>query len=195
MAAAQEVVGGRPQVPQIELGNPADYRYIGAADVSAALTGYGYGDNMKRVQALYISPDASHAVGVWRAPVELFEGHFIDNPVVRGVEQPEAIGQTLLAFMHFTGKIPAESSPRLTAIDMKHTNAAVPPADLNVVVATVPTDVKRGVMAFGRVLSGDRVISEGFVSGIVVPNRASVSGLERVKEQQATEVPIFPLVA
>ncbi len=177
----------------IEFGDIEDYRYISEKKVTAALEAFGYGFSKRRVDALYISKDGLKAVGVWRPTDEIFEGHFEGNPVLRGVEQAEAIGQTLLLQQHFTGKIPAGMSPRLTSVEITYKNAAVPGIDINIVVEEVVAGKQNELVGYGQALAGTKILSEGYIGGVMLPEAISRRLLDRTIRQQANEVPQFPL--
>lgn len=190
---------GNPSPPdtkeqrKIELGDVKDYRYIPLEEVTAALKAFGYGPSKRRVDALYISKNGSKAVGVWRPTEEIFEGHFDGEPVLRGVEQAEAVGQTLLLKKYFAGEIPEGMSPRLTSVDLAYRNAAVPGIDINIAVEEVSSGKPIELVGFGQVLAGKKVLSEGYISGVMLPIELSRRLLNRTKEQQANAVPQFPL--
>ena len=86
------------------------------------------------MHALYLSPDSSKAVGVTRVSEELCEDHFVGNPVFRGFDEGEAIAQTLLLLMHFSGQISEGYTPRLGKSTISPKWPVVPPVDLNIVV-------------------------------------------------------------
>jgi len=178
------------QYPRIELGNPEDYNYFPAEQVSSVLAGFGYGENMMRVHALYLHKSNSQAVGVWCAIQE--EGHFIDKPVLRGVEQAEAIGQTLLVALVLANKIPEGRAIRLGSIDFDYPSAAIPPVDFNTIVLFGDSLKEREIIGYGEVRCGPNILSQGYISGTLLENRTSERLLERTRTQQANAVTIFP---
>lgn len=177
----------------IELGDIESYRYIPQKEIALVLEGFGYGLSKRRVNALYVSEDGSKAVGVWRPTDEIFEGHFEGELVLRGVEQAEAIGQTLLLMEHFGGKIPKGMSPRLTFVDLAYINAAVPGIDINIAVEEVSSGKPNKLLGFGQVFAGKKLLSEGYIGGVMLPVDISRKLLKRTKEQQANAVPQFSL--
>lgn len=181
----------KSEYPNIELGKPEDYRYVSQAEVAAALEAFGYGPSMRRVHALYLNQDGSQAVGVWLASQE--EGHFIGNPVLRGVEQAEAIGQTLLLALHFTGKIPPEMTPRLRLINIEYRDGAIPPVGLNTVVQLGNPESPHQLIGFGQVRCGDTILTQGYVGGTLLPQTLGEKMLARIKRRQANAVTRFPL--
>lgn len=177
--------------PKIELGNPEDYIYFSTERVSSVLAGFGYGENMMRVHALYLHEDNSQAVGVWHATQE--EGHFKDNPVLRGVEQAEAIAQTLLVALILANKVPEGKSVRLASIDLDYKNTAIPPVDLNTVVLLGEESGKgRNVISYGELFLGPNILSQGYVRGTIMETRTSERLLDTVRRQQANSVTLFP---
>jgi len=198
MVASQEGFEPKPIIPQrekreypkIELGVPEDYDYFSAERVAGVLSGFGYGENMMRVHALYLNKENSQAVGVWRATQE--EGHFKDNPVLRGVEQTEAVAQTLLAALVLANKIPEGRAVRLGSIDFDYPSAAIPPLDLNTIVLFGDSLKEREIIGYGEVRCGSNILSQGYISGTLLENRTSERLLERTRTQQANAVTIFP---
>lgn len=176
--------------PTIELGNPEDYRYFSAEQVSSVLSGFGYGENMMRVHALYLHDNHSQAVGVWRASQE--DGHFKDNPVLRGVEQAEAVAQTLLVALVLANKVPEGKSVRLTSLDLDYRNTAIPPVDLNTVVLIGASEKEHEVAIYGEVRRGANILSQGYISGAILDVRLSERLLERTRRQQENAVNLFP---
>ena len=198
MVASQEGFEPKPIIPQrekreypkVELGDIKDYRYFSAEQVSSVLSGFGYGENMMRVHALYLHEDNSQAVGVWRATQE--DGHFKDNPVLRGVEQAEAVAQTLLAALVLASKVPQDKTVRLTSIDLDFRSTAIPPLDLNTIVLLGHSEKEHEVISYGEVRSGPNILSQGYVSGAVIDTKLGERLLERTRRQQANAVTLFP---
>lgn len=176
--------------PKVELGNPGDYNYFSAEKVSSVFAGFGYGENMMRVHALYLHKDGSQAVGVWRATQE--EGHFKDNPVLRGTEQAEAVAQTLLVALVLANKVPEGKSVRLASIDLEYKNTAIPPVDLNTVVLLGESEKEHEVLSYGEVRRGANILSQGYVSGTILEIETSQRLLERTRRQQQNAVALFP---
>lgn len=195
MAASQEQVP-TPQrekrdYPKIELGNPEEYIYVPREQVQSVLVGFGYGENMMRVHAMYLSPDGSHAVGVWQATQD--NGHFVGQPVLRGVEQTEAIAQTLLVAAVLTERVPEGTSPRLTWQDVENKSTAIPPVELNTVVLFCYSGNARDLIGYGEVRLGNAILTQGYIGGVLLRQDLSERMLERIKRQQATAVNPFPL--
>jgi hypothetical protein len=182
----------KPEYPKIELGAKEDYIYFSQRQVYPILLRFGYGENMRRVNTLYLSKDKSKAVGVWCAIQE--EGHFIDNPVLRGVEQAEAIGQTLLVALVLANKIPEGKSVRLTSIDLDYPSTAIPPVDLDTVImlGEFEKDKRAEITGYGEVRCGENILSQGYVSGVLLDNKLAERLLEKTRRQQGNAITLFP---
>lgn len=178
------------EYPKIELGYIEDYTYFSQEQVYSILSGFGYGEKMRRVNAVYINKDGLKAVGVWCAIQE--EGHFKDRPVLRGVEQAESIGQTLLVALVLGNKVPEGQSPRLTSVEIDYRNAAIPPVDLNTVVLIGESEKEHELVGYGEVRCGGNILSQAYVSGAILDNRLSERLLDRTARQQANAVALFP---
>lgn len=178
------------EYPKIELGNREDYKYFPAERVSSVLSGFGYGENMMRVHALYLHKNNSQAVGVWLATQE--EGHFIGKPLLRGVEQDEAIAQTLLVALALANRIPQGKSPRLTFVDTEKRDAVIPPFDLNTIVLIGESEKLRELIGYGEVRCGERILTQGYVGGVLLDNRLGERLLDKTRRQQENAVTIFP---
>ena len=177
-------------VPPIELGDRENYRYIPTAEVTSVLEQFGYGPKKRFVHALYLSPDSSKAVGVTRVSEELCEDHFVGNPVFRGFDEGEAIAQTLLLLMHFSGQISEGYTPRLGKSTISPKWPVVPPVDLNIVAERLEDNSFGG---YGRILCGETVVAEGIINGSVIPRQTGDRILERRKRIQANSTPLFPI--
>lgn len=199
MTASQERLEPKPIIPQrekreypkIELGNREDYKYFSAEQVSSVLSGFGYGENMMRVHALYLHKDNSKAVGVWRATQE--DGHFINKPVLRGVEQYEAVAQTLLVALVLADKIPPEGkSVRLSSVGFDNAKPAIPPVELNTVLLFGDIEDEHNLTGYGEVRRGTNILSQGYVSGAILDRGFSEALLARTQRQQKNAVNLFP---
>lgn len=198
MASPQERFDQKPTIPQrekrkypkIELGDKEDYIYFSQEQVYSVLLGFGYGENMMRVHALYLHKDNSQAVGVWYAQQE--EGHFKGRPVLRGVEQAEAIAQTLLVALTLANKVPEGKTVRLTSVDLDYRNTAIPPVDLNTVVLLGESEKEHEITGYGEVRCGERILTQGYVGGALLDNRLGERLLDRTRRQQENAITLFP---
>ncbi|OGH13254.1 MAG: hypothetical protein A2687_03880 [Candidatus Levybacteria bacterium RIFCSPHIGHO2_01_FULL_38_26] len=177
------------EYPNIEIGDPREYSYFSREQVSSVLSGFGYGENMMRVHGLYLNTDRSISVGIWNATQE--EGHFIEKPVLRGVEQAESIAQTMLASLVLAERMPQGQSVRLTSIDVDYRNAAIPPIELNTIVLLNESENSRAVTCYGEVRCGDSMLSQGFVRGALLDRSISERLLERTARQQSGRTNLF----
>lgn len=185
---------GEPQkslsIPPIELGDKEQYKYIKKEEVTTALERFGYGPKKRFVDALYISPDNSKAVGVLRVTEELCEDHFVGNPVFRGFDEAEAMAQTLLLLNHFSGEIGEDYTPRLGQSTVFPIWPVVPTVDLNIIVAKSEDNSLGG---YGRILCGETVVAEGIVTGSVIPKHLGDRILDRRRRIQTNTTPQFPI--
>lgn len=183
----------RPILGAIELGDPTSYLYISHREVTSALEEFGYGPTKRFVDALYIAPDQQLGVGVLQVTQERCEDHFVNRPILRGVDQIEAMGQTLLLLLHFTGRIQEDHGPLFKAAEeVKWELPAVPPVDLNIVVKILETQGSQ-VTAYSQVMCGETIIARGMVSGVLAPRRAVNILCERRLRVQFRTVPLFKL--
>lgn len=183
IGAARELV-----IPEIEPGEPGDYSLVSSDSVAQILgEEFHYGPSKRYVDAIYVHKELPQAVGVLRVTDELCEGHFVGNPIMRGVDQAEAIAQTLLLLGKLKGNISDGQSPRLSVIDMKYANPAVPGMVLNIVVSKGD----KPMSGFGRIYNGARLISEGRIGGDVMDSELSQRLLDRARRQ--IQAPNFPL--
>lgn len=188
-------VEGRPeQSPpppiSVELGDREQYQYIPRADVSEALEGFGYGDRMKAVDAMYISPDGKIGVGVKHFRKEDYEDHFRGQEVVRGVDGAETMAQALLLLEHFNNRIPQGRVPllRRTTVDPKF--PIIPDVDVNIVVTSSQNEGE--FVGHARTIIGETVVSEAIISGALVEKRALDIGIKRRQAVQARTPLLFP---
>ncbi len=183
-------IGISSRVPQIEIGDKVEYRYMDTVETSKALKQYGYGPKKRFVDALYISPDNSKAVGVLRVTEELCVDHFVGNPVFRGFDEGEAIAQTLLLLKHFSGEIGEGYTPRLEESTVFPMWPVVPPVDVNIVVAKFEDNSFGG---YGRIFCGKTVVAEGIITGSLIPKELGDQIISRRKRIQANSASLFPV--
>lgn len=188
MQAKEIGSGNSSRVPPIEIGDKDEYRYISTVETSKALELYGYGPKKRFVDALYISPDNSKAVGVLRVTEEHCVDHFVGNPVFRGVDELEAIAQTLLLLKHFSGEIGEGYTPRLEKSTVFPKWPVIPPVDVNIVVAKLGDGSFGG---YGRILCGETVVVEGIVAGSLLSKELGGRIISRRKRNQDNSPSLF----
>ena len=166
------------------------YRYVSTTEVRKAFEHFGYGPSKRYVDALYISEDGKKAVGVLKVTEEQCKDHFEGQPVLRGVDQIEALGQTYLLSQYLQGRIPKNLGPLFAEVDKVHfKNPARPGAVLNMHVEEIPTDKTSGNVfsARGRIMSGEVLISEiESFSGALLPIALLPRLMDRSARQQAS---------
>lgn len=156
------------------------YRYISTAEVSQALEGFGYGPSKKYVDALYIRSDEKQGVGVLKINEEHCRDHF---GLFRGVDQGEAVAQTLLLLHKFIVGIPDGQSPLLQEITVNVNNPVSPDAVLNMSVEI--GDPEGNVFSGnGKILSGEIEISRVNVRGRILSSDLLQKLIERSMKAQ-----------
>ena len=160
--------------------NPENYRYIPRSEVSEALDAFGYGSTKKFVDALYIHPDGNSGVGVLKVTEEHCKDHF---GLLRGVDQGEAIAQTLLLLHKFVTGIPDGQSPLLEHAEVDLKNPALPGSVLNITVNETSSD-ENSFTGQGAITSGNKITAQGVVSGRVISTELLTRLIERSKRQQ-----------
>lgn len=170
------------------------YRYIPTAEITKAFEHFRYGPSKRYVDALYVSEDGKHVVGVLRVTEEHCEGHFDGEPILRGVDQIEAFAQTYLLGQYVLGRIPQELGPLFAEAKASFKNPVKPGAILNMYAEQVDMDQSSNVFAArGRTLSGDVVISEMEISGAMLPTTLLPRLIARSARQQSSVPSKFPI--
>jgi hypothetical protein len=176
-------------VPRQEGGeNLGEYRYVARNEITQALDQYGYGPTKKYVDALYVHESGNKGVGLLHITDDHCRDHF---GVFRGVDQAEAMGQTLLLVHHFTAGIPAGHSPLLRHMTVGYENPALPNMLLNIIVRKGESD-HRGFTGDGIVFSGDIVLSKGSVQGRMIRTDTLAKLLQRSRKIQERSHVVFP---
>lgn len=164
------------------------YRYVSTTEVRQAFEHFGYGPTKRYVDALYVGD--GQVVGVLKVTPEHCEGHFEGQPVLRGVDQIEALGQTYLLSQYVQGRIPENLGPLFAEVNKVHfKNPARPGAILNMYVEEIPTDKTSDNVfsARGRIISGEVLISEvESFSGAMLPTALLPRLMDRSERQQAS---------
>lgn len=170
------------------------YRYVSVAEVTEAFEHFRYGPSKRYVDAVYVSEDGKHAVGVLRVTEAHCEGHFEGEPILRGVDQIEAFAQTYLLGQYALGRIPQELGPLFAEAHASFKNPVKPGAILNMYVEQVDAGQSGNVFsAKGKTLSGDVLISEMEISGAMLPTALLPRLIARSARQQAGTPPKFPI--
>lgn len=181
----------RPLFPRPDFADKENYRYVSQTEVASVLESFGFAPERRMVDAFYLSPDGKAFIGVLRINQERCEGHLIGNPIFQGVLGPEAIAQTWILGKIFTGELdPQTQSVRFEQLeDVRFRHSMYPDVDVNIVVRELPEQRA----AYGQVICGERVMTDGIFRAVIIDKTVGRANAEKRKRMQETSSPIFPL--
>lgn len=178
----------RPHQPLLELVNKETCRVYGRETVAQSLESIGFGPSKRLVDAMYVTADNQYGIAVVRVDEERCKDHFIGNPVFRGNDQAEAMAQAILLLGIYSGKVGLDEMVTLGETWVQFDRPAFPGIDLNIVVKIEDQD---GILGYGEVYAGNRLLTAGFVRGNIAPSDRMGKILKRLRREQAKAIPVF----
>lgn len=159
--------GERADLPGYVIGQGADkgeFNYFSPAATQKAYSNLGFGLEGRLIGAVYVKDDGSLAVGVMATTAEQYRDHFRTLPIVRGVDQLKAMGQTreLLTYFAPDSKTSGPEQGGFTSVQHAVFNSMIlPPHAVNVAVERQLPDNSR--LARAVILSGETVVAKAIL--------------------------------
>lgn len=170
-----------------ELQKPSAYSSFSKDQVSRSLSELGYGPSKKLVDSFYLYAHDLIGVGVLTVTHEHCLDHF---QVFRGVDQVEAVAQTLILMYKFSGNLENNQRPLFKSIQgFEFDLPVVEGAVLNFLVRSIVSDEFKGE---GQVLVGKEVIAGGIIQGAAITEEFVERYMERRRRIQTRTSPLFP---